>query len=171
VNGFPETHISLRSGMPVKRASSVGSVSLLSLKSSLSNGYSLSIPASEDKRFERRLRAVMAGSGFRVKECSASIMQLERFRALRAVREAKQSGIWVNKFSDRSRECKVFTSGAKLVADIDVRELSARLRCFRNLHLVLGNMPASKFEVLPRGLVQLSDMLECELPDPDRLTL
>lgn len=113
----------------------------------------------------------MAGSGLRVKECSASIIQLERFNALRAVRDAKQSGICVNRFADKSSECKVLTSGAKLVAEIAVNELSAKLRCFKNLHLVLGNIPASKFEELPLGLVQLSDMLECELPDPDRFTL
>ena len=63
-------------------------------------------------------------------------------------------------------------SGARLAAAIDVRPLSARLRCLRNLHFDDGNMPTvSRFDELPRGFCQDSDMLECELPEPDLLTL
>ena len=62
--------------------------------------------------------------------------------------------------------------GPKLLAGMDVKELSARLRCLRNLHLDAGKKPkASRFEVLPLGLCQESERLECELPDPDRFTL
>ena len=67
-------------------------------------------------------------------------MQLERFKARKAVREAKQSGICENRFDDRSRECRVLAKGARLAAVIEVRLLSARLRCFRNLHFDDGNM-------------------------------
>ena len=99
-------------------------------------------------------------------------MQLERFKARRAVSEAKQSGICEKRFDDRSREWSVLARGARLAADIEVRPLSARLRCLRNLHFDDGSMPIdSRFEELPRGLCQPSDMLECELPDPDLLTL
>ena len=88
-------------------------------------------------------------------------MQLERFSARKAVREAKQSGTCVNKFEDRSREWRVLANGARLAADMEVRPLSAMLRCLRNLHLEDGKIPMeSKFDELPRGLCQPSDMLE-----------
>jgi hypothetical protein len=99
-------------------------------------------------------------------------MQLERFKARNAVREAKQSGICEKRFEDRSREWRVLANGARLAAEIEVRLLSARLRCFKNLHFEEGNMPIdSRLDELPRGLCQPSDILECELPDPDLLTL
>jgi hypothetical protein len=44
---------------------------------------------------------------------------------------------------------------------MDVRLLSARLRCLRNLHFDGGKIPIDRrFEELPRGLCQLSDRLE-----------
>ena len=99
-------------------------------------------------------------------------MQWERLRARSAVRDARESGICENKFADRSREFRVFASGVRPVADIDVSELSAKLRCLRNRHLVDGNMPIDMMlELLPRGLYQVSEVLECELLDPDRFTL
>jgi hypothetical protein len=99
-------------------------------------------------------------------------MQFDRLSALRAVSVARQSGIWANKFDDRSREWSVLANGAKLDAEIEVIPLSARLRCLRNLHFDNGSMPmASRFEELPLGLCHPSDMLECELPDPERFTL
>lgn len=99
-------------------------------------------------------------------------MQLERLRARKAVREARESGICENKFEDRSRELRVLASGVRPVAEIDVRELSARLRCFRNRHLVEGRMPVDKMlELLCLGLYHVSDVLEWELLDPDLLTL
>jgi hypothetical protein len=119
------------------------------------------MPAIDINRLDRRFSAVIAGRGLRVSEWSASIMQFERLSARSAVSDAKQSGIWENKFDDRSRECRVLASGAKLDADIDVSALSARLRCLRNLHFEDGRIPIdSRFEELPRGLFQLSDMLE-----------
>lgn len=99
-------------------------------------------------------------------------MQLERLRARKAVRDARESGICENKFEDRSRELRVLASGARPAAEIDVSELSARLRCLRNRHLVDGRMPVGKMlELLPLGLYQVSDVLEWELLDPDRFTL
>ena len=92
------------SGMLVRRASSVGSVSLLSLKSTRSNEGNLSIPAKDDNRLPRKLRVAIAGIGLRTKECSDSIMQFERFRALSAVKVARLSGISVNRFEDKSRD-------------------------------------------------------------------
>lgn len=68
MNAFPRIQISLKSGMPVNLASSVGSLILLSRMSSLSRGYNRSTPAIDMRRLERRLRAVIAGNGLRVKE-------------------------------------------------------------------------------------------------------
>ena len=88
-------------------------------------------------------------------------MQLERLRARRAVSDARQSGICTKRFDERSREWRVFARGAKLAADIEVRPLSARLRCLRNLHFEEGKTPMERrFEELPRGLCQFSDILE-----------
>jgi len=144
----------------------------LSRKSSRSNGYNLSTPAIDIKRFDRRFRAVMAGRGFRVREWRESIIQFERLRARRAVREARQSGICAKRLEERSRECKVLARGTRLFGDMDVRLLSAKLRCLRKRHLDEGSMPmARRLDELPRGLCHPSDMLECELPDPDLLTL
>jgi len=88
-------------------------------------------------------------------------MQLERLRARSAVNEAKQSGICENKFDERSSECNVLASGVKLVIDIEVSPLSARLKCLRNLHFEDGRIPIdNRFDELPRGLCQLSDILD-----------
>lgn len=88
-------------------------------------------------------------------------MQFDKLRARSAVKEARQSGIWEKRFDDRSRECNVLANGARLDADMDVRPLSARLRCFKNLHLDEGNIPIdSRFEELLLGLCHPSDMLE-----------
>ena len=153
-------------------ANSVGSVILLSRKSSLSRGYSLSTPAIDISLFDRRFNAVIAGKGFLVREWRESIMQFDRLSARKAVREARQSGISLNKLEERSREWSVLANGAKLEAVIEVRPLSARLKCLRNLHFDDGNIPMERrFDELPRGLCHPSDILECELPDPDLLTL
>jgi hypothetical protein len=115
---------------------------------------------------------VIAGSGFRVRECNESIMQCDRFRARKAVSVATQSGTWVKRLDERSNELRVFAKGAKLVAGIVVKELSAKLKCFRNRHFVAGRIPvARRLEVLCLGLCHESDRLECELPEPERLTL
>jgi hypothetical protein len=55
-------------------------------------------------------------------------MQWERFRARRAVKVARLSGIWVKRLEDKSREYRVFERGARLVEGMDVIELSAKLK-------------------------------------------
>jgi hypothetical protein len=96
-------------------------------------------------------------------------MQLERLRARRQDRVAKLSGISTNKLADKSSDCSVLASGARLVAEMFVSALSARLRCLRNRHLVAGNqLRDSRFEELPRGVAERT--LEEELPE-ERLML
>jgi hypothetical protein len=80
------------------------------------------------------LRAVIAGRGFRDKECKDSIIQCDRFRARNATRDAKLSGTSVKRFDEISRECRVFATGARLVVLTVVRELSGSPRCRRNRH-------------------------------------
>ena len=110
----------------------------------------------------------MAGKGFRDNECKDSIIQFERTRDLKATREPRLSGTSVKRFVDKSSECKVLATGARLDAVREVRELSARQRCRRNLHLVGGRKPARRFgELLFRWGPEVS--LEFELPDPVRL--
>ena len=156
------------SGTPVSLATSVGSVNLLSLTSTRSRDSSLSMPARDDRRLERRLSVVMAGRGFRPRECRLSIIQLDRFRARRQDSVAKLSGISVNRLADKSSDCRVFARGTRLATEILVSALSARLKCLRNLHLVEGRMPMdSRLEELPRGVVDLT--LEPELPDERRM--
>lgn len=152
------------SGMPVRRANSVGSCSLLSRKSSLSSEYNLSIPAKERSRFERRLSVVIAGRGLRDNDERLSIIQLLRFSARRSVRLASASGISENKLPDRSRDWSVLATGAKLLTDNEVRPFSARLRCLRKRHLDEGSIPmASKSEALCLGVI--SCWLDPELPE------
>jgi hypothetical protein len=110
------------------------------------------MPAIEIKRFDRKFSAVIAGSGLRVRECNESIMQFERFKARNAVSDARQSGISEKRFADKSNECRVLAKGIRLFADIDVSELSARLRCLRKRHFDDGSTLASKLELLPRKL-------------------
>ncbi len=130
------------------------------------------MPAMEVSRFARRLSAVMAGSGFLTSECRDSIMQLERFRALKAVKVARQSGTSAKRLEDRSRECRVLERAPRPDAVIEVNELSARLRCLKNLHLDAGRKPiANILEELPLRSGPLECVLELELPDPERLTL
>lgn len=90
-------------------------------------------------------------------------MQLQRFRALKEVKILRASGISENKFEDKSNESKLFERGARLDDVMEVRELSARLKCLRNLHFDAGSIPMGEG---PREWV-----LEFELPDPERLTL
>ena len=130
------------------------------------------MPAREMRRLERRLRAVIAGRGLRVRECKESIMQLERLSARSAVSDAKESGICENKLADKSSELSVLANGTKPAAPMLVSELSARLRCLRKRHFVDGRVCAERrFELLPRGLYQVSDVLECELFEPDLFIL
>lgn len=167
--GLPDTQISRISGRLVSLAISIGSVSVLSRRSNRSNERSLSIPANERRRFPRRLRAVMAGRGLRDKECKDSIMQCERFNARKATKDAKLSGTSVKRFDDRSKDCNVFATGARLAVVIAVKELSGRPRCRRNRHLDGGRIAESRFEELVEFRQWPEVSLEFELPEPVRL--
>lgn len=90
-------------------------------------------------------------------------MQLLRFRALKDVKILRASGISTIKLEDKSKESKLLERGARLEDVIEVRELSARLKCLRNLHFDAGSIPMGTG---PREWV-----LEFELPDPERLTM
>jgi hypothetical protein len=76
-------------------------------------------------------------------------MQFDRFNALKATKVARLSGTSVKRLVDRSKECNVFATGARPMAETEVRELSARPKCLRNRHLDGGRTVASKFEELP----------------------
>lgn len=111
---------------------------------------------------------VIAGRGFFPKECRLPIMQLERFSARRQDSVARLSGISVKRLAERSSDCKVLAKGARLVTEMFVRALSAKLRCRRKRHLVDGNHPSEgRLEELPRGVVDRT--LDPELPDERRI--
>ena len=98
-------------------------------------------------------------------------MQLDRFNALKAVKDARLSGTSVKRLEEMSKECSVFARGAKLSKLREVRELSARLRCRKNLHLEGGStVMDNRFETLPLRCGPSDCSLEFELPDPDLLT-
>jgi hypothetical protein len=93
---------------------------------------------------------VIAGKGFLDRECKESIIQCDRFNDLRATNDARLSGTSLNRFKDRSNECKLLATGARLDTLMVVIELSVRLRCLRNRHLEGGRNPAARrFGVLP----------------------
>lgn len=155
------------SGMTVSRASSVGSVKLLSLKSTRSNDNKRSMPARDDRRLERRFKVVIAGSGLRPNDCKPSIMQFERLRARRHVKVARLSGISLKRLADKSSDWRVFVSGARLLGDMFVSALSAKLRCRRKRHFVEGNQPRERrFDELPLGVFDRT--LDAELPEERR---
>jgi hypothetical protein len=54
---------------------------------------------------------------------------------------ARLSGISEKGLVERSRIWRVLDTGERLVADMEVKELSARLKCRRNLHLEAGRKP------------------------------
>lgn len=73
----------------------------------------------------------------------------------------------MKRLEDRSNDCKVLASGDRLPAATEVRPLSVRLKCRRNLHFDIGKMPdPRRFDELPRGV--LARALEAELPDERR---
>lgn len=90
-------------------------------------------------------------------------MQLLRFRALKEVKILRASGISTIKLEDKSKETKLVERGARLEDVIEVRELSAILKCLRNLHFDAGSILMGE---APRELV-----LEFELADPERFIL
>lgn len=94
-------------------------------------------------------------------------MQLERLRARRHVSEARLSGISLKRLADKSSDCSVFVSGARLFGDMLVSALSARLKCLKNRHLVEGNQPRERrFDELPLGVFDRT--LDAELPEERR---
>ena len=74
------------------------------------------------------MSVVMAGSGLVVSVFNLSIIQLLRFRARRCVSDASASGTVLKRLPERSRDCKVPATGARLATLISVRLFSARLR-------------------------------------------
>ena len=80
----------------------------------------------------------MAGRGLCTSEFRLSIMQSLRFNALRWVRDASASGTSVKRLLDRSRDCKVAATGARLETLRSCIPFSARLRWRKNLHLDEG---------------------------------
>jgi hypothetical protein len=95
-------------------------------------------------------------------------MQFDKFRARRATRFARQSGISAKRLEDKSSDCSVFISGDRLDAVNIVRPLSARLRWRRKRHFDIGRIPVdeSRFDELPLGVP--SRPLDAELPDERR---
>lgn len=114
---------------------------------------------------------MIAGRGLRVRECNESIIQYERLRARSAVKVARLSGICVKRLDEISREYSVFDNGARLVGDIAVIALSAKLKCRKKRHLVAGRMPVTRMlpELPLPWWCHESDKLEFELPEPERV--
>jgi len=110
---------------------------------------------------------VIAGSGLRESEWRLVIIQLERFKARKFVRDARLSGISLKRLLDRSSECKVFARGCRLLTVKYVSPLSVRLRCRRKRHFAACMFAkVSRFEALFFGVLEW--MLEFELPDERR---
>lgn len=120
------------------------------------------MPASEDKRFPRKFKAVIAGSGLRASDRRESIMQPDKFKARRATRLARQSGTSARWLADKSRDWRVLVNGDRLAAVKVVMLLSARLRCRRKRHLDIGNIPIDdkRLDELPRGVPSLALEIE-----------
>jgi hypothetical protein len=60
------------------------------------------------------------------------------------MRDARLSGISVKRFDDRSRELSVLATGARLAAEMEVKEFSGRPRCRRNRHFEGGRTPGRR---------------------------
>jgi hypothetical protein len=79
-------------------------------------------------------------------------MQWDRFNARSAVKVARLSGTCEKRLADKSNDWRVFARGPRLDAGIEVRELSAKLRCRKKRHLDAGKIPMeSRLDELPRG--------------------
>lgn len=101
-------------------------------------------------------------------------MLLDMLSAFNAVRLFSPSGIETKRFCERSRETREFASGRSDSADIVVRELSARHRCFKNLHLFEGNCPKLGMLIVEDaklGCCIVEVALEWLLPEPERFIL
>ncbi len=68
-------------------------------------------------------------------------MQFERSREVNLVKIDRLSGISVKRFDERLRDRSVLANGRRLLVEIEVNELSARLKYFKNLHLLAGSDP------------------------------
>lgn len=79
-----------------------------------------------------------------MRECNESIIQFDRFKALKALKVAKQSGISEKWFAERSNEWSESARGARPADDKDVSELSARLKCLKVLHFAAGSTPVRR---------------------------
>lgn len=141
VNGLWAIQISEMLGALVKRASSVGSVSALSRRSTRSNESIRSIPARDERRLALRLNAVIAGSGVRVKECRESIELLARLRARRLDRMLIASGTVEKRFEERSNDVSDPASGANADVVMDIKLFSARHKWRKKRHLIEGRVP------------------------------
>jgi hypothetical protein len=67
-------------------------------------------------------------------------MQFDRSRDVNRVRDARLSGISVNRLEDRFSDLRLFETGPRLFAERLVRELSARERYLSRCHLDAGRI-------------------------------
>lgn len=128
-------------GKPVSLAASIGSEIRFSWTLRFSKDSNRSMPAKDVRRLYLSLNVVMAGSGLPLKDCSDSIMQFDRSNDVSLVRLDRLSGISEKRFDERLRERSVLAKGSRLLVEIEVNALSARLRYFNSLHLLAGSDP------------------------------
>jgi len=81
-----------------------------------------------------------AGKGNFDSDCRDPIKQFDKSSDPSLVSDARPSGISVKRLEERFRDRRVVATGAKLCADIEVNELSARDKYFSLCHLEAGRM-------------------------------
>jgi hypothetical protein len=114
----------------------------------------------------------IAGKGDLESDCKDSIIQLDKSNDTSLVSDTRASGISVKRLEERFSERSVVAMGAKLFAEIDVKELSASDKYFSRCHLFEGKMlRVSKLEVLSLRWGCTEYSLEFELPEPVRFAL
>jgi hypothetical protein len=64
----------------------------------------------------------------------------ERFKARKLESVDRDSGMDLNRLQERSSDDSEFANGIREAADIVSKLLSAKDRCFRNLHFVAGRL-------------------------------
>lgn len=127
------------------------------------------MPAKERSLFALNFNVRIAGNGFLDSDCKDSIMQLERSREVSLVNNARLSGISVNRFEARFNDLREGARGIMLLADIEVRELSAKERYLSLCHLDgLRTFMVKRLDELSLRCGNILKSLEFELPDPDR---
>ena len=92
------------------------------------------MPAKERSLFALNFKVKIAGNGFLESDCKDSIMQLDRSREVSLVNNARLSGISVNRFEARFSDLKEGARGMILLAETEVRELSAKERYLSLCH-------------------------------------